>query len=146
MPNIQQIGIAGLRCSFAGPTELKTTLQRFALRFWPKRLGRSVLKDNRADIHYTRFKQLGTLSDLEEALALERNALELHPQGHPQRATSLGNIALYLYSRFKQLGMLSDLEEALALQRNVLELCPQEHLRRATSRVNLANSLHSRFK
>ena len=146
MPNIQQTGIAGLRCSFAGPTEFKTTLQRFALRFRPKWLGRPVLKDNLADMHYTRFKQLGTLSDLEEALALERNALEHRPQGDPHRATALGSIALYLHSRFAQLGTLSDLEEALALRRNVLQLCPQGHPHRSTALANLANSLHSRFQ
>ena len=73
---------------------------------------------NLADILYTRFEKRGAISDLDEALSLERNALEFRPQGHPDRATSLGDIALYLYTRFEQLGMLSDLEEALSLERN----------------------------
>jgi CHAT domain-containing protein/tetratricopeptide (TPR) repeat protein len=116
------------------------------LRFWPNRLGRPVLIDNLARSLHSRFKQLGTLSDLEEALALERNVLELRPQGHPHRATSLGNLAISLYSRFEQLGTLSDLEEALSLERNVLELRPQGHPHRATSLGNLARSLYFRFK
>ncbi|KAF8546094.1 hypothetical protein OG21DRAFT_1491587 [Imleria badia] len=86
------------------------------------------------------------LSDLEEALALERNALELFPEGHPGRSTSLSYLALYLHSRFKQLRMLSDLEEALALERNALELFPEGHPDRSTSLSNLALFLHSRFK
>ena len=83
---------------------------------------------------------------LEEALALEHNVLELRPQGHPDRATSLANLANSLHSRFQQLGTLSDLEEALALQCNVLELCPQGHPDRATSLADVMNSLHSCFQ
>ena len=101
---------------------------------------------NLADLLYTRFEKWGAISDLDEALSLERNALEFRPQGHPDRATSLGDIALYLYTRFEQLGTLSDLDEALALERNVLELWPQGHPDRASSLGNLAGSLHSRFE
>jgi CHAT domain-containing protein len=99
-----------------------------------------------ADLLYNRFEQRGAISDLDEALALTRNALELRTQGHPDRATLLGNIAFYLYSRFEQLETLSDLNEALALARNALELCPQGHPDRAASLGNIALYLHSRFE
>jgi CHAT domain-containing protein len=126
-------------------TRTKITLHRIALRFWPKRFGRSALIANLAGLLYTRFEQWGVISDLDEALALEHNALELRPQGHPDRATSQGSLALYLGTRFEQLGILSDLEEALVLERSALELHPQGHPDRAISLGNLANSLHSHF-
>jgi transketolase len=55
---------------------------------------------NIAQYLYSRFTQLGTLSDLDEVLALERDALELRPKGHPDRAISLSNIASSLHTRF----------------------------------------------
>ena len=152
MSNIQQTGIGGLRCSitettqFAYPTVTKITLHRIALRFWPKWLGRAALMVDLAGLLYTRFEQGGTISDLEEALALERNILELRPQGHPDRATSLGNLATSLHSRFQQLGTLSDLEEALSLERNALELRPQGHPDRSLTLGNIALYLYIRFQ
>jgi CHAT domain-containing protein/tetratricopeptide (TPR) repeat protein len=99
-----------------------------------------------ADLLYTRFEQQGAILDLEEALALERNILELCPQGHPHRATSLGNLATSLHSRFQKLGTLSDLEEALALERNALELRPQGNQDRSLSLGNIALYLYTRFE
>ena len=102
--------------------------------------------DNLAALLYMQFEQQGTISDLDEALALRRIVLELCPQGHPDRGASLNNVALSLCSRFQQLGTLSDLEEALALERNALELFPQGHPDRAISLGNLALSLYYRSK
>ena len=155
MPDIQQIGIPGSRCSFAEPTQsaypslkarTKITLRRIALRFWPKRRRQPAMMSKRADLLYTRFKQGGAISDLEEALALERNVLELRPQGHPDRARSLETLAISLYTRFQQLGTFSDLEEALALGRNVVKLRPQGHPARAHAVGSLARFLHTRFQ
>ena len=85
-------------------------------------------------------------SSLDGAVVVKRNALELCPQGHPSRASSLGNLASSLHSRFQQFGSLSDLNEALVLQRSVSELRPRGDPGRATSLGNLALYLHSRFK
>lgn len=51
--------------------------------------------------------RLGTLSDLDEALSLARNALELLPQDHPNRAGSMSLISNRLIDRFTQLGCLT---------------------------------------
>ena len=126
-------------------TRTNITLHRIALRFWPKWLGRPVLMVSLADLLYRRFKQRSAISDLDEALSLERNALELRPQGHPVRALSLATVAAYLYARFMELGTLSDLDEAIVLERNSLELWPQGHPDRTRSLTNLASSLYSRF-
>ena len=127
-------------------TGTKITIHRIALRVWPKRLGRPALMVSLAGLLYIRFEQRGAISDLDEALALEHNALKLLPQGHSDRALSLHNIALYLHTRFQQLGTFSDLEEALALERNALELRPQGHPDRATSLADLAVYLGTRFE
>ncbi|KAI9463831.1 hypothetical protein HD554DRAFT_2316040 [Boletus coccyginus] len=131
----------------------KIILHRIALRPWLRWLGRPALMVNLADLLYTRFEQWGAISDLDEALALQRGVLQLYPQGHPHRATSLHKLACLFYARFEQLGSLSDLDEALALEhnctfleRNTLELRPQGHPDRAHSLNNLASSLHSRFQ
>lgn len=90
--------------------------------------------------------QLGTLPDLNEALALRRTILEFHPHGHPERSTALSNLANVLHSRFKRLQTLPDLEEALTLERSALELRPQGHPERAVSLNNLALYHHTQFK
>ena len=58
---------------------------------------------------------------MRQVLVLAHKPLEIYPQGHPDQATSLRTIALYLFARFKQLGTLSDLDEALTFQCNVLQ-------------------------
>jgi hypothetical protein len=45
------------------------------------------------------------MKDLEEAIVLCREALDLFPQRHPHRPLSLSNLAVYLSARYKQLGV-----------------------------------------
>lgn len=71
--------------------------------------------------------------------------LELRPDGHPDRATSLKTISHYHHTRFMRLGTLSDLDEALSLARNALELLPQDHPNRAGSMSLISNRLIDRF-
>ncbi|KAG6369248.1 hypothetical protein JVT61DRAFT_15554 [Boletus reticuloceps] len=91
----------------------------------------------------TRYKQLGVVEDLEEALG--RETLKLRPEGHPNRSTSLNNVAPDLSARYKQLGGTEDLDEAIALGREALDLLQKGHLDRSTSLDNLANRLCDRF-
>ena len=123
----------------------KVTLHRIALQCSPKWLGRCAVTNSLADILYTRFEELGQMSDLEEALSLYRDALELRPQGHPDRALSLGNIANCIQARASRLGALADLDEALALYRDTLELLPQWHPDRTVSLGGIASCLYDRF-
>ena len=58
---------------------------------------------------HARFTQLGMLPDLDEALSLARNALELRPPGHHDRSISLSSVANHLRPRFNCCGILSDL-------------------------------------
>ena len=85
------------------------------------------------------------MQDIEEAIVLDREALSLCPQGHPNRSMSLNNLAVSLSSRYKQLGAREDLDEAIVLNREALDLCPQEHPNRSMSLNNLAGDLSSRY-
>ena len=93
----------------------------------------------------SRYKQLGALRDLDEAIILDREALSLFPQGHPNRSMSLNNLAVDLSSRYKQLGALRDLDEAIVLAREALSILPQGHPDRSASLNNLANRLSTRY-
>ena len=74
---------------------------------------RSMSLNNLAIRLSTRYKQLGAMDDLDEAIVLVRKALVLHPQGHPLRSSSLNGRADGLSTRYKQLGAMEDLDEAI---------------------------------
>ena len=93
-----------------------------------------------------RYGQLGATGDREEAIVLEREALDLCPQGHPDRSMSLNNLAIRLSDRYNQLGGMEDLDEAIVLAREAVDLCPQGHPDRSASLNNLAVYLSRRYK
>ena len=82
---------------------------------------------------------------LEEAIVLIRDALVFCPPGHPNRATSLTNLAVDLATRYEQLGAIEDLNEAIALNRDALALSPFGQPGRSQSLNNLAGYLRTRF-
>ncbi|KAF8425376.1 hypothetical protein L210DRAFT_3653236 [Boletus edulis BED1] len=90
-----------------------------------------------------RFHQLGVTGDLDEAVIFGREALELCPQGHPDRST--GSLGSYLLTRYNQPGAMADLDEAIILGREALALCPQGHPDRSTSLNNLAVHPSTRY-
>ncbi|KAG2147872.1 CHAT domain-containing protein [Suillus bovinus] len=89
--------------------------------------------------------QIGNSEDLDEAIALHREALALRPVGHTDRSMSLNNLATQLSSRFHHRGDGEDLDEAIALHREALALCPVGHTDRSKSLNNRAITLSSRF-
>ncbi|KAI9570923.1 hypothetical protein HD554DRAFT_2327256 [Boletus coccyginus] len=88
---------------------------------------RSMSLDNLAFGLLTRYEQLGGMEDLDEAIILDREALDLRPQGHPDRWMSLHNLSVGLSSRYRQLWGVEDLDEAIVLRREALDLCVQGH-------------------
>ena len=75
-----------------------------------------------------------------------RQALELYPPPHPNRSSTLNNLALALRSRFEQEGQKNDLDESIYLHRQALELHPPPHPNQSISLNNLAVALQSRFE
>jgi CHAT domain-containing protein/tetratricopeptide (TPR) repeat protein len=85
------------------------------------------------------------MQDLDEAIVLGREVLDLRPQGHPDRSMSLINLAAHLSSRYNQFEAMQDLDEAIVLSREALDLRPQGHPDRSRPLDNLANYLRKRF-
>ncbi|KAF9063105.1 hypothetical protein BDP27DRAFT_1451436 [Rhodocollybia butyracea] len=71
-----------------------------------------------------RFEQTGHLEDLDESIQVDRDALLLHPVGHPHYGSALNNLGVGLWNRFHQTGHLQDLEESIQLDRDALLLHP----------------------
>ncbi|KAJ8594179.1 hypothetical protein M405DRAFT_784899 [Rhizopogon salebrosus TDB-379] len=106
----------------------------------------STSLDNLAVSFYTRFKQRGVLSDLDNAINLDRAALAACTPGHSNQSDFLDNLASHLYARFEQKGILSDLDEVIDLDQAALALCPPGHSNRPDSLNNLAIHLYARFQ
>ena len=63
----------------------------------------------------SRYKKFGAIEDLNNAIVLDQEALNLCPQGHPNRLISLHNLARHLSTWYTQLGESQDLEDAIFL-------------------------------
>lgn len=88
-----------------------------------------------------RFKKERQIDDLNEAITLHRNALELRLVENDKydRSLSLNELAICLSYRYDKLEAVDDLEEAIALGREALALRPPGHPRRSVSLNNLAD-------
>ena len=100
---------------------------------------------SRAESLVTRFQEEGERSYIDQAIVLDREALELCPPGHPERDDSLSSLAGHLGHRYDQLGAMIDLNEAIILDRDALALRPPGHPDRSDSLNNLAVDLSTRF-
>ena len=74
-----------------------------------------------------KFEQGDGTDYIDEAIVLDREALELFPPGHPVQSMSLNSPAAGLFTRYKHLGKMEDLDEAIVLGREALELYPPGH-------------------
>ncbi|PPQ92057.1 hypothetical protein CVT25_007488, partial [Psilocybe cyanescens] len=106
---------------------------------------RSISLDNLALALGTRFNQHGKQGDLDEAISLHRQAVELQPAPHPDRSMSLNNLAHAVQTQFNQRGERNDLDEAISLHRQALKLRLPPHPKRSTSLNDLANALWAQF-
>ncbi|KAH7918904.1 hypothetical protein BV22DRAFT_1123568 [Leucogyrophana mollusca] len=86
------------------------------------------------------------VGELDKAIDHHRAPLRLRPPVHPDRSSSLNNLALTLSTRFKQRGDRADLDEAIELNRAALELHPPGHPLHSTSPSNLVVTPSTRFK
>ena len=82
--------------------------------------------------------------DLDDAVSLLRQALELAPPGQPERPVILSNLAAALQTRFDGTGERADLDDAVSLLRQALELAPPGQPRRARFKTLLSSVNASR--
>ncbi|KDR83264.1 hypothetical protein GALMADRAFT_89121 [Galerina marginata CBS 339.88] len=114
--------------------EVATRLQPLDLGTW-KALGFA---------YYRLYEQSQSTRDLDEEITAFRYGLE--PAPHPDRSSSLYNLANALKTRFEQRGAANDLDEAISLHQEALVLQTAPHPHRSTSLNNLANALQTRFE
>ncbi|KAJ7118399.1 CHAT domain-containing protein [Mycena crocata] len=89
---------------------------------------------------------LGDIKDLERALQMEQEVVELTQEGNPRRPGRLQSLAASLYYRFRRLGNIKDLERVLQINREAVELTSEGHPDRPRRLINLAISLTTQFK
>ena len=80
-----------------------------------------------ADSLFVKFQQGGGTNYIDEAIVLDREALELCPSSHPKQFVSLTWLGNHLNTRYDQLGRMTDREEAIMLGRGALVLCTVGH-------------------
>ena len=86
-------------------------------------------------------------SDIDEAISLHRQALELLLPSHPTRSHPLNNLGVAFYIRFEKGGQQMDLDEAISLFKKALEFYPPTlHDSEQPVLLNLACALSTRFK
>ncbi|KAJ7478768.1 tetratricopeptide repeat-containing protein [Mycena galericulata] len=99
-----------------------------------------------AGVVKTRFEQRGDPKDIDEAITLYTEALDIHAAPHPLRGRSLNDLGNAIQTRFKQQGDPKDIDEAITLHRAALEICAAPHPDRGMSLNNLANAMQTRFE
>ncbi|KAI0027071.1 CHAT domain-containing protein, partial [Vararia minispora EC-137] len=92
-----------------------------------------------------RFDQLGELQNLEDAIAVQRRAVDLTPDNHPNMPLRLNNLGSFLSECFDRLGELQNLEDAIAAQHRAVDLTPDDHPDMPVRLHNLGHSLSDRF-
>ncbi|KAJ6439162.1 putative reverse transcriptase [Purpureocillium lavendulum] len=83
---------------------------------------------------------------LEEAITVARQAVDLTPADHPDRAIWLLNLGNKLKSRYESTGELANLEEAITVARQAVGCTPADHPNRAAFLNNLGNKIESRYE
>ena len=102
--------------------------------------------NNLGNAFRARFVRLGQLSDLENAIFTQRDAVDLIPNDHPDKPNRLNSLGSSFLTRFWHLGQLSDLEDAILRQRDAVDLIPSGHPRKPGYLNNLGVSFKTRFK
>ncbi|KAI0027902.1 CHAT domain-containing protein, partial [Vararia minispora EC-137] len=103
------------------------------------------LLNNLGSALLTRFSRLGVIDDLQSAIVVHRQAVDLAPDNHPHKSTYLNSLAKALRSRFNRFGILDDLESALIVCRQAVSLTPDGHPNKPTHLNNLGSTLETRF-
>jgi tetratricopeptide (TPR) repeat protein len=100
-----------------------------------------------------RFERTRAHADLDEAVRLDREAVRLNreavditPAGHPDRAEHLFFLGARLRTRYQRSGAASDLDEAVAISRQAVDATPAGHPERARRLAHFGVSLYTRYE
>ena len=95
--------------------------------------------------YFGRFQELGQLVDLDRAISLLNDFVQLIDDNDPNRYHWLLKLAMSYSIRFGQFDQLSDLTESISTLEDILPLCPNDNAR-AGSLNNLGHLLRKRFE
>lgn len=102
--------------------------------------------NNLGGAYLRRFDRLDRLVDIDEAIAVMRQALELTPDDHAIKPMYVGNLGNSLLRRFEHSNNRRDIDDAVLAMRQAVELSPDAHAHKPRYLSNLGNVLLSRFK
>jgi hypothetical protein len=74
-----------------------------------------IYLSNLGSAHQTRFVRTGRMEDLEEAIRITHQAVNIIPRDHPALAGRLNTLSTTLLRRFERTGGMEDLEEAIRI-------------------------------
>ncbi|KAI6024694.1 hypothetical protein BKA83DRAFT_4251007 [Pisolithus microcarpus] len=101
-----------------------------------------------ANYHRARFRAQHAIIDLNEAITFYRHTLRFRPVGHPNRASSLHDLAQCLADRFREQPAAADVNLAIVLEQEALHLfvrgVPGYHVSRRCLAAYLQMEFNSR--
>ncbi|HKZ86423.1 MAG TPA: CHAT domain-containing protein [Anaerolineae bacterium] len=106
---------------------------------------RADIFDDAARSLMRRYGARGQRADLERAVELEKQAVELALEGSPDHARYLSNLGCALHDRYMLTSEPVDLEDAVAMHEQAVALVPKDSPNRAGYLDNLGNSLFLRY-
>ncbi|KMU92499.1 hypothetical protein CIHG_10311 [Coccidioides immitis H538.4] len=92
------------------------------------------------------FERTGQIALLEEAIQLEREAVDRTARDDPSRAMYLHNLGCFLEERFVEIDAIPDLEEAIRLGQEAVDCTAYDHPSRAMYLNRLSVQFGARFK
>ena len=104
--------------------------------------GRARLSNDLAQALLGRFAIRGEIADLAEAIDLLRTALNATPDGHPDRARYVSNLAVLLREQAEHTGSATDVDDAIATGRAAVRGSAPD----PAALINLAAALWARYQ
>ncbi|KAF2804516.1 uncharacterized protein BDZ99DRAFT_544163 [Mytilinidion resinicola] len=92
------------------------------------------------------YERYGSIEDLDKAISVIEQVLNITPQGSEDLAAMLSNFGAMLSRRFERTGSMDDLNQAVDVANMAVEATPQDHPKRAGRLSNLGNRFGSRFE
>ncbi|KAH8810251.1 CHAT domain-containing protein [Flagelloscypha sp. PMI_526] len=101
--------------------------------------------NNLGNSHLRRFEHLGEMAEIDKAIECQIRAVQITPDGHPDKPMYLNNLGTSHVIRFQYLGEMVDIDKAIEYQRQAVDLTPRGHPNKLIYLSNLGASHVRRF-
>ncbi|KIJ47379.1 hypothetical protein M422DRAFT_163892, partial [Sphaerobolus stellatus SS14] len=113
--------------------------------FWNETVAAIYMSDYGTSL-FMCHEQFGDIADLNESVLKLQEAVQLTPNGYPDKPSRLNNLGNSLLTRFEQTGDMTDLNESVLKFQEAVLLTPNGNPDKPSWLNNLGNSLLRRFK